>query len=124
MRVLAVLLLLAGPARAGDTIVFADAGATVTHDCGAHPKVAITGARNAITLSGACARVAVHGTGNTVAIASAAVVAVTGSSNRVTVDTAAKIAVSGTQNRVAWRTGKKPRVSAAGIGNAIVQAPP
>lgn len=126
MRALAVMLMLcsAAVARAGETIVFGDSGATVTHDCAAQPKVAVNGARNAITLTGACTRVAVNGTGNTVTIAAVTALAVSGSSNSVTVDTAGKIAITGTQNKVTWKSGKHPKVSSSGIGNTVAHEPP
>ena len=126
MRSLAFALVLCtcSLARAGETIVFGDSGATVTHDCAAQPKVAINGARNTITLTGACAKVAVNGTGNTVTIAAATALAVTGSTNTVTVDTAAKIAISGTENKVTWKAGKRPKVSSSGIGNTIAHEAP
>jgi hypothetical protein len=123
LMLVAALLSFASIAHAGDTIVFGDSGATATHDCAAQPKVAITGAHNTITLTGACAKVAINGTGNRVTIASAALLAVTGSTNVVVVDTTAKIAVSGTQNKVSWKSGKKPRQSATGIGNTITKTP-
>jgi hypothetical protein len=117
----------AGGARAGDdTWVVNDAGARATHDCTAQPKVVINGSHDRITLTGACARVAINGRDVTITAESIAALVVNGQGNTVDVGTVARIALTGGQHKITWTAaarGKRPQISDLGTGNTVAQTP-
>ena len=112
MRKLVALcaLLLCGPVVAkgsAPTFQVIESGQTVDHACEANERVVISGSENRVTLTGACAKVAVMGSKNVVAI-----------------DGASRIAVMGTGNEVTWKRGvggKGPNVSRMGTNTKVTK---
>jgi len=105
-------LLWAAPGAAaresGPTFQVIESGQTLNHACEANERVVVSGSGNRITLTGDCAKVAVMGSKNIVAI-----------------EAAAKIAVMGTDNEVSWKRGvggKDPVVSRMGNNNKLTKS--
>jgi len=104
------VLLLAGPVAAkqgAPTFQVIESGQTVNHACEANERVVVSGSENRVTLTGDCAKVAVMGSKNVVAI-----------------EGASKIAVMGTDNEVTWKRGvggKGPNVSRMGSNNKVTK---
>jgi|SRR5688572_15231254 hypothetical protein len=116
----ALCTLVAGSVAA--EVKITDSSLTKTIDCEKDPEVAIVGAMNTITISGACTKVAISGSMNVVAVASAAKLAISGSGNKVDVAAADKIAITGTGNEVVYDKGvtkKAPKIAKTGTGNTV-----
>lgn len=84
------------------------AGERSTIDCNGG-DAEITGSTNQVTVTGACKRLTVEGSGNVVAAQMAA---------------QSTISVTGTNNHVTWTASgqARPRTSSTGVGNSIARA--
>lgn len=100
-------------------------GQTVSHDCGRGGKVQIEISSSKITLTGACSKVELAGSKNTIAIASTGELWVGGTENRGTLDAVDAITTGGNRNVLTYRralTLKAPKLSLLGKGNSVTQA--
>ncbi len=83
--------------------VINDSGVTTTLDCGAGGDVVLNGSAAELTVTGACAKIVVNGSRNTVAL-----------------DAVDKVQLNGSANTVTWKKGwkkKAPKVVKLGTGN-------
>jgi hypothetical protein len=119
--VLAVLLAAVPDARAEQ--VYAEKGATVTHDCAKEPEVSITGGGGTYTFTGACTKLVVTTDGTKLKAESVTKIAVTGSKNSLEVDAVDRVSVNGNENTVTYRRGVngKPKAATTGINNKLNQ---
>jgi len=93
-------------------------------DCAANKSPSITGAGGTYFVAGACDKVAITGSGNTVTIESTKAVAITGAKNTVVVTKTDKIGITGAGNSVTWGSGlttKAPKVAKTGKGNTVAK---
>ncbi|MBX3156242.1 MAG: DUF3060 domain-containing protein [Deltaproteobacteria bacterium] len=119
---LVLVLSLAPAGVAGADRVFNSGGGS--HDCNKDGNVVINAGDAKYTITGACEKVSINGSSNTVTIESAKKLSVTGSENKVDVGASDKISISGSDNTVNWKKGlgaDKPKVGSVGTGNKINQ---
>jgi hypothetical protein len=101
-------------------------GQTVSHDCGRGGKVQIEISSSKITLTGACSKVELAGSKNTIAIASTGELWVGGTENRGTLDAVDAITTGGNRNALTYRRTvslKAPKLSLLGKDNSVTLAP-
>ena len=107
---------------------YADASATITHDCGKDVNAAFDNASSTITIIGECDNIAINGASNKITIVSAKKVAINGASNEIAIEAAGKIAVIGSANIVTYVKGlgkaKAPKVAKTGVGNSVKKVKP
>jgi hypothetical protein len=136
MRHLVALLVLALPVSAiadkvdsrpaaAEKKITGGTGQSVSHDCGAGGKAIIEISSSKISLTGACSKVDLLGSHNTVAIASTIELIVAGTENRGTVDAVDRITTLGNRNVLTYKrpvNGKATQVALLGKGNSATPA--
>ena len=125
MMTIAIPVLASADSKPADKRFTGGTGQTVSHDCGAGGKVAIEISSSNITLTGACAKVELGGSQNTVTIASAIELVVGGTENRGTVDAVDSITTLGNRNTLTYKRtvkAKTTKLALLGKGNSATVA--
>ena len=98
-------------------------GETHTIDCSKDAALVVSGAKNTITLTGACKSIEMTGTGNSLTVESVERLEINGTENTVAAVALSAVELTGVKNKVTWKTSptkrKKPSVSNTGVKNSV-----
>lgn len=122
---IAVPLEKADPAPAAEKRITGGTGQTVSHHCRAGGKVIVEISSSKIALTGACSKIDLLGSRNTVTVASTIELIVAGTENRGTLDAVDLITTLGNRNVLTYKRPaktKQTRIALLGKGNSATAA--